>query len=82
MEIANRVAETLTPPEDSGVTDTEGFVGLGRPWRKFRHKHGFVGGNAVLTFVMGKADPEKYEDLGRDWAIGQLGIRKRGQKAP
>lgn len=65
VEIANRVADTLTKPEDLGVTDTEGFVGLGGPWRKFRHKHGFVGGNAVLTSVMGKTDPEKFEDLGR-----------------
>jgi hypothetical protein len=74
VEIANRVADTPTRPEDLGVTDTEGFVGLGRPWRKFRHKHGFVGGNAVLTSVMGKADPEQYDDLGWDWATGELGI--------
>jgi hypothetical protein len=66
VEIASRVADTLTRPEDMDITETEGFVGLGGPWRKFRHKHGFVGGNAVLTSVMGKADPEKYEDLGRE----------------
>ena len=74
VEIANRVADIPTRPEDLGVTDTEGFVGLGGPWRRFRHKHGFVSGNAVFTSVTGKKDPKKYEDLGRDWAIGELGI--------
>lgn len=65
VDIAIQVADTLTPAKDLKLAGTEGFVGLGGPWREFRHKHGFVGGNAVLTSVLGKIDPDKKEDLGR-----------------
>ena len=65
VEIANQVADTLTRPEDLEPTELEGFVGLGGPWRKFRHKHGFVGGNAVLTSVMQAEDPDSPAALGR-----------------
>lgn len=65
VEIANKVADTLIRPEQMDLPELEGFVGLGGPWRKFRHKHGFVGGNAVLTLVMSPADSDKPEDLGR-----------------
>ncbi|KAA6184024.1 cytochrome c family protein [Thiohalocapsa marina] len=66
VEVANRVADTLTRPEDLDLEGLDGFVGLGGPWRKLRHKHGFVGGNAVLTSVMGAKDSDRPEDLGRD----------------
>ncbi|MCG6896514.1 MAG: cytochrome c family protein [Thiocapsa sp.] len=65
VEIANKVADTLTRPKDMDLTDLEGFAGLGGPWRTFRHKHGFVGGNAVLTSVMKAEDPDSPEALGR-----------------
>jgi hypothetical protein len=66
VEIAMKVADTLKRPEELDEPSLEGFVGLGGPWRKVVHKHGFVGGNAVITAVMGRVDPEKYEDLGRE----------------
>lgn len=65
VEIASQVADTLKRPEELDDPSLEGFVALGGPWRNVVHKHGFVGGNAVLTALMGEADPDKYEDLGR-----------------
>jgi cytochrome c553 len=66
VEVANKVADSMIRPQDMGLEKLEGFVGLGGPWRKFRHKHGFVGGNAVLTSAMAAKDGDKHEDLGRD----------------
>lgn len=66
VDVAIKVADTLTRPGKMALPEMEGFVGLGGPWRKFRHKHGFVGGNAVLTSVMNAKDSDDPEDLGRN----------------
>jgi len=67
VELAKRVADELKPPEELDEPSLEGFVGLGGPWRKVVHKHGFVGGNAVITAALNgeRAESNNPEDLGR-----------------
>lgn len=65
VDIANRVADEMKRPEALDEPSLEGFVGLGGPWRKVVHKHGFVGGNAVITSVMKGEGGGEGEDLGR-----------------
>ncbi len=78
VAIANRVADEMKPPEALDEPALEGFVGLGGPWRKVVHKHGFVGGNAVVTAALNEAatDSDRPEDLGRgsnvDEAVARL----------
>ncbi len=78
VEVANRVADEMKPPEALNESSIEGFAGLGGPWRKVVHKHGFVGGNAVITAAMNNelADSDNPVDLGRgsnyDEAIKRL----------
>lgn len=55
VEVAERVADTLKRPQELLDIETEGFAGLGGKMRKVIHKHGFVGGNAVVTEAMRKA---------------------------
>ena len=67
VEIANRVADEMKRPEELDEPSLEGFAGLGGKWRKVIHKHGFVGGNAVVTAAInGSKDAEKPENLGKD----------------
>lgn len=66
VEIAKKVADTLTRPEDLDEPSLEGFAALGGPWRKVVHDHGFVGGNAVVTAALNKLDPDRPESIGRD----------------
>lgn len=68
VDIANKVADTLTRPEDLNDPSLEGFAALGGKWRKVIHKHGFVGGNAVVTAAInaGKEGDIKREDLGKN----------------
>jgi len=78
VAIANRVADELKRPEELDEPTLEGFAALGGPWRKVVHKHGFVGGNAVVTAALNDAlaESDKAEDLGRgtnyDEAIARL----------
>jgi hypothetical protein len=76
VEVGNMVADQLLPPEKLEGVDLGGFVALGGPWREVRHRHGFVGGNAVLTAAMNAANSDNPEDLGRgtnyDEAIKRL----------
>lgn len=65
-EIAAKVADTLTRPQDMDEASLHGFAGLGGKFRKLVHRHGFTGGNAVITAALGKKDDERHEDLGRD----------------
>ncbi len=73
---ARRVADELKRPEQLNDPALEGFAALGGPWRKVIHKHGFVGGNAVVTSVLARKDSERPEDLGSagnlDEAIARL----------
>lgn len=65
-EIAAIVADTLTRPKDLDDVALHGFAGLGGKFRKIVHRHGFTGGNAVITAALGKKEDGKHEDLGRD----------------
>jgi len=76
-EIAAKVADTLTRPQDMDETALHGFAGLGGKFRKLVHRHGFTGGNAVVTAALGKKDEEKYEDLGRDENVAEAKVRLR-----
>lgn len=60
VDVAKKVADTLTRPHDLDDPSLEGFAGIGGPWRKVVHKHGFVGGNAVITAALNK--DKKVED--------------------
>ena len=66
VEVAEQVADTLKRPSELLNAQTEGFAGLGGKMRKVIHKHGFVGGNAIVTSALnkGKATSDKAEDLG------------------
>jgi hypothetical protein len=66
VEVANKVADTLTTPENMSDSPLEGFAALSGPLRKVVHTHGFIGGNAVITKALGKDKVEEYQDLGRD----------------
>lgn len=68
VDVAIKVADQLKRPEDLNDPSLEGFAGLGGPWRKVVHKHGFVGGNAVVTAAINSAlakDDGKLENMGR-----------------
>lgn len=65
VEVAEQVADTLKRPTELLAAATEGFAGLGGKMRKVIHKHGFVGGNAIVTDALNKANNDsKAEDLG------------------
>lgn len=66
VELANKVADTMTRPENMPDSPLEGFAALSGPLRKVVHSHGFIGGNAVIVKALGKDKVEKYEDVGRD----------------
>lgn len=73
VEIANRVADELKVPEALDDPSLEGFAALGGPWRKVVHTHGFIGGNAVITELLGAGakDSDKAEDLGRSGSAAE-----------
>jgi Zn-finger protein len=65
VEVAEKVADTLKRPTELLEAETEGFAGLGGKMRKVIHKHGFVGGNAIVTDALNKAKKDdKAEDVG------------------
>ncbi|MCB1787262.1 MAG: cytochrome c family protein [Chromatiaceae bacterium] len=64
VEVAKKVADTLKRPEELDDPSLEGFAGLGGPWRKVVHKHGFVGGNAVVTAALNTWDAGNEETFG------------------
>ena len=76
VEIAKKVADQMKRPEDLNDPSLEGFAALGGKWRKVIHKHGFVGGNAVVTAVLSDKNSDNPEDVGRaqnlDEAIARL----------
>lgn len=55
VEVAIRVADELKPPEQLENHGLEGFAGAGGNMRPLIHKHGFVGGNAVVTEAINQA---------------------------
>ncbi|MEJ2322149.1 MAG: hypothetical protein P8Z31_07370 [Gammaproteobacteria bacterium] len=67
VEVAKKVADTLKRPHELDDPSLEGFAALGGKWRKVIHKHGFVGGNAVITEALAKAtdSEENKADMGR-----------------
>lgn len=71
VEVANKVADTMTRPENMTDSPLEGFAALGGPLRKVVHTHGFIGGNAVIVKALGKDKVENAEDLGRDKNYGE-----------
>ncbi|MCU0765904.1 MAG: cytochrome c family protein [Gammaproteobacteria bacterium] len=71
VEVANKVADTMTRPEHMTDSPLEGFAALGGPLRKVVHTHGFIGGNAVIVKALGKDKVESPEDLGRDKNYGE-----------
>lgn len=71
VEVAEMVADQLKRPKDLDLKEIEGFAGLGGKMRKIIHKHGFVGGNAVITRELAKLDPNnkggsEHENVGTD----------------
>lgn len=78
VAIAEKVADTLTRPKDLNEPSLEGFAGLGGKWRKVVHKHGFVGGNAVVTAALNAKDGENAEDFGRDTNVQEAIARLKG----
>ena len=64
VDVAKQVADKLQRPEELGDLGLEGFAGLGGPWRKVVHDHGFVGGNAVVTAALNTWDANNEETLG------------------
>jgi len=68
VDVAIRVADELKRPEELNDPSLEGFAGLGGKMRKVIHKHGFVGGNAVVTDVVNSAlnPDENAEHFGRN----------------
>ncbi|MCB1734399.1 MAG: cytochrome c family protein [Gammaproteobacteria bacterium] len=57
VETAVRVAKEMKRPEDLEGENLGGFAGLGAAkQRDVVHEHGFVGGNAVVTALLGGGD--------------------------
>lgn len=78
VAIAEKVADTLTRPKDLNDPSLEGFAALGGKWRKVVHKHGFVGGNAVVTAALNAKEGENPEELGRDTNVQEAIARLKG----
>ncbi len=58
---AKRVADEMKPAKALENSLIGGFAGVGGPFRKVVHDHGFVGGNAVVTSVLnGKGNDSKH----------------------
>lgn len=54
VDVAIKVARELKRPEDIEGVDISGFAGMGAAQkREVVHEHGFVGGNAVVTALLG-----------------------------
>jgi hypothetical protein len=78
VAIAEKVADTLKRPHELNDPSLEGFAALGGKWRKVVHKHGFVGGNAVVTEVLNNKDSENREDMGRSNNVKEAIARLKG----
>lgn len=78
VAIAEKVADTLKRPHELDEPSLEGFAALGGKWRKVIHKHGFVGGNAVVTAVLNAKDKDNPEELGRDSNVQEAIARLKG----
>ena len=60
VETAIRVADELKRPHDLENSMLGGFAGLGGPYRDIVHDHAFVGGNAVITEILGGEKTDNY----------------------
>jgi cytochrome c553 len=64
VETAMRVADTLTPAAGLKEHGLGGKAGIGaQKDREVVHGHGFVGGNAVITAVMGDPDSRRHAGI-------------------
>lgn len=77
VAIAEKVADTLKRPHELDEPSLEGFAALGGKWRKVIHKHGFVGGNAVITAAL-NAKTDNPEELGRNDNVKEAIARLKG----
>lgn len=78
VAVAEKVADTLKRPHELNDPSLEGFAALGGKWRKVVHKHGFVGGNAVITAALKAQDGENPEETGRDQNVEEAITRLKG----
>ncbi len=76
VEVAIKVADTLTRPKEMKDLGLEGFAGMGGPQRDLVHDHAFVGGNAVIAKEMGVAGADLHyeEAVKRLKSVASLGI--------
>lgn len=75
VEVAIRVADTLTRPQDLKDIDLSGIAAIGGPVRKLIHDHGFVGGNAAMASVLsGKKSVTYNESVKRLQNVASLDL--------
>lgn len=69
VELAEKVADELKRPQELLNEVTHGFAGLGGKMRKVVHRHGFVGGNAIISQALAntkEGGSERPEDQGKN----------------
>lgn len=62
VEMAIKVADTLTRPHKIKDIDLSGVAAIGGPVRSLIHDHGFVGGNAVISKALGGNESINYTE--------------------
>lgn len=67
VETAIQVADQMKPAKAIKDAGLGGFAGLGAPTqRELVHDHGFVGGNAVITEIMGDPNSKEHAAIARE----------------
>lgn len=75
VEVAIKVADTLTRPHKLKDIDLSGIAAIGGPVRNLIHDHGFVGGNAAIASVLaGKKSSTYNESVKRLQNVASLGL--------
>lgn len=62
VDVAIKVADTLTRPKDLKEVDLSGVAAIGGPVRPLVHDHAFVGGNAAISSALGGNESINYKE--------------------
>jgi hypothetical protein len=82
VETAVRVAAELTRPQDLEGHELSGFAGMGATTqREVVHEHGFVGGNAVVTALLG-GGTDAHAEAARERLQNAAELDARFEKRP
>lgn len=85
VDAAKRAADEMKPVKELDNLNLGGFAGIGGPYRKVVHDHGFVGGNAVITSLLNTGEHNsnhKNEAIKRLQSAASINLSVSQQNGP